>query len=381
MSKVVEINTKKPLKIALLGTRGVPARYGGFETFAEKLSERLVSRGHEVVVACRRPFFGRDDYGKSTYKGIKRVCLPTFRHKYLETPVHAAISFLYLLFNRPDVVLLCNAANSPFAWLVRLQGIPLLVNVDGIERERAKWNALGKWWYALGEYCSKLFATKVVADAEVIADYYREAYGLEPVTIAYGAESVTRSAGRTLRKFNLEKDKYILYVSRLEPENNALGVIQAYQQVETDIPLVIVGGAPYAKEYIETLHREADDRVIFTGFQFEDSYEELQNNCLFYVQATEVGGTHPALVEAMCYGNAVIANGTPENQEVLGQCGLFYPKNDFRMLAECMRQYLQDASLRLKMAKRASDRAQAVYNWDRVADAYEALFGEVCASK
>ena len=242
----------KPLKIVILGTRGVPASYGGFETFAEELGVRLVERGHDVSVACRRRFFERYQ-GPSSHRGIKVFAVPTIMHKYLETPVHALMSFLRLLFCRYDLVLLCNAANSPFAWIVRLLGIPLLINVDGIERKRAKWNALGRIWYLLGERCSVWFASRVVADAEVIAEYYRKNFSIEPSVIAYGATVVRKQPADTLREFSLNARKYILYVSRLEPENNALGVIQAYNMLQTDAPLVIVGDAPYADEYKQLL--------------------------------------------------------------------------------------------------------------------------------
>ncbi|MCB0340010.1 MAG: DUF1972 domain-containing protein, partial [Bdellovibrionales bacterium] len=240
------------LRIALLGTRGIPARYGGFETFAEQLSTRLVKRGHEVTVYSRRSLF-QSYSGPNEYHGVNIRVAPTVMHKYLETPLHALFSFIDLLWLRPDVVLLCNAANSPFAFLVRMQFIPLAINVDGIERNRAKWSIVGKAWYKLGEICSVIFGSVVVADAEVIARYYRDKFNIAPNVIAYGAEAETVEAGEVLAKFGLKPGEYILYVSRLEPENNALGVIQAYSLASTTLPLVIVGDAPYAHAYKEKL--------------------------------------------------------------------------------------------------------------------------------
>lgn len=374
----------KPLRIALLGTRGIPARYGGFETFAEQLSTRLVARGHQVTVYGRCRFFG--GWGRrESYRGVERRETPTIFHKYLETPLHALTSFLDMLFQRCDVMLVCNAANSPLAPILKLKRRPLLINVDGIERNRAKWNSLGKLWYRLGERCSVLLATRLVSDADVIADYYREEYGCESEVIPYGVHPQPRPPGEVLARFGLQPKGYILYVSRLEPENNALGVIEAYNALaEKDpaiIPLVIVGDAPYATEYKERLKSTACSKVVFTGFQFGEAYEELQSNCRMYVQATEVGGTHPALIESMSYGNCVVANGTPENLEVIGDAARSFPKNDFTELSAIMGELLSDPEQARALGERARARALSMYSWDAVVSKYEALFASLVARK
>jgi len=371
---------ERKLKIALMGTRGIPARYGGFETFAEELSTRLAKKGHFLTVYARRRFF--QVLPDQIYQGVTVRATPTIMHKYLETPLHALFSFLDLFFRRFDLVLLCNAANSPFAWLVRLRGLALVINVDGIERERSKWNRLGKLWYRLGELCSYLFASRIVADAKVIGEYYKQKFKITPAVIAYGASCVERSAGRILQQFGLRERSYLLYVSRLEPENNALGVIEAYKQVQTEMPLVIVGDAPYADQYKAQLKAAATEKVIFTGFQFGEAYQELQSNCYLYIQATEVGGTHPALVEAMAYGNAVIANGTPENMEVLERAGVFYQKNDFSELANQIRELIFHPHKATDLGEAARLRAQQIYSWDKIVDQYEELLlGVMAGSK
>jgi glycosyltransferase involved in cell wall biosynthesis len=362
-----------PMRIAIMGTRGIPARYGGFETFAEQLSTRLVARGHEVTVYGRCGVFNR--WGRrDSYRGVARRETPTIFHKYLETPLNALTSFCDALFQSCDGILVCNAANTPFAPLLKLKGAPLLINVDGIERDRAKWNALGKWWYLLGERLSVSLATRLISDADVIAEYYKTTYGVDSEVIPYGVHPNHRPPGPTLAHFGLTSKGYLLYVSRLEPENNALGVIEAYNRVSTDRPLVIVGDAPYAAEYKARLHAAASSRVIFTGFQFGEAYEELQSNCYAYIQATEVGGTHPALVESMSYGNCVIANGTPENLEVVGDAALTYSKNNFVELSHRMSEVLSQSTLVADLGARARERAMRLYSWDSVVSRYETLF-------
>lgn len=366
------------MKIGIMGTRGVPSNYGGFETFAEELGQRLASRGHEVTVYCRRRFFKKDTL-EANYKGIHRIVLPAPHHKYLETPVHTFFSFCHLFAHPLDAVILCNAANSPVAWLGRLARVPLLINVDGIERKRKKWNFLGRLWYRLGEKCSVLFADRVIADADVIAEYYREHFNCESTVIRYGADVPENKPEylKVLEKYNLTPQNYFLYVGRLEPENNALGVIEAYNSVETDKPLVVVGDAPYAAEYIKQLKETADSRVIFTGYQFGEAYKALGLNCYAYIQASEVGGTHPALVESMARGNCILANDVPEHREVLEEAGLYYKFNDFNELALMLKNLNDMPEKVAKYRKLAKERAVTLFSWESVTDQYEKLCQEM----
>jgi len=376
------------LNIAICGIRGIPACYGGFETFAEELSTRLVQKGHRVRVYGRSHVI---DWKEPKYRGVDIRLLPAPKHKYLETPVHSFLCFLDLLFSRPDVLLVCNAANSPFLWIPKLARIPVGVNVDGIERMRGKWNAVGRLWYRLGEYTSVLFADELIADADVIAEYYRSEHRAESSIIGYGfrepeapaieaklagkEESVLEHA--VYKELGLEVGKYLLFVSRLEPENNAHRVISAYNRLpeaKKVFPLVIVGDAPYAKDYIASLHALAGPKIVFAGYRFADSYEALQLGAYAYIQATEVGGTHPALVEAMGFGNCVIGNGTPENREVLGEAGIIYSKNSEEELSAAMLGVIADRERVIEYRKKARERASGRYSWDNICKEYERLF-------
>lgn len=377
------------LRIAICGIRGVPACYGGFETFAEEIATRLVERGHQVRVYGRSHVI---DYEQPFYRGIEVVRLPAPKHKYLETPIHTIRCFLHLLRKPVDVVLVCNAANSPFIWIPMAKGMPVAINLDGIERLRAKWNTLGKLWYRLGEYCATRFATKLISDAQVIFDYYKETYGRESAVIPYGYAPVREQeverklasgevfATEVHQRFSISPGNYVLYVSRLEPENNALLVIQAYKRLRAkgfDTPLVVVGDAPYAKDYIERLHQEAAGEVIFTGFIFGDDYFDLQLGAKVYIQATEVGGTHPALVEAMGFANCVLANNTPENSETVGDAGILYKKNSLDDLSSQLGDICRDDSRLMELRKAGRQRAQEHYDWERITSSYESLLGKL----
>ncbi|HEX8142226.1 MAG TPA: glycosyltransferase [Pyrinomonadaceae bacterium] len=362
------------MRIAILGTRGVPASYGGFETFAEHLSTRLVTRGHEVTVYCRAHYVSPRQL---EYHGVRLKVLPTIRHKYFDTVAHAFLSALHAAPRRYDAALICNAANAPFIPLLRWTGTPVAINVDGLEHKRKKWGWLGRRYYLLAEHLSTVLPNVMVTDARVIQEYYLAHYNAPSTMIAYGAE-VERQPDRTsVRQWRVEPNRYVLYVSRLEPENNAHLVIEAFKKVRTAHRLLIVGDAPYAHDYINELRQLArrDKRIIFTGFVFGKDYRALQQNAYCYVHSTEVGGTHPALLEAMGYGNCVLTLATPENMEAVGEAAI--PYRDEQELSEQLQRVLRDGSLVSSYRHRAQARVKQYYDWERVVDRYENLFAEM----
>ncbi|HEV2707751.1 MAG TPA: glycosyltransferase [Pyrinomonadaceae bacterium] len=362
------------MRIAILGTRGVPASYGGFETFAEQLSTRLVARGHEVTVYCRAHYVSPRQL---EYKGVRLKVLPTIRHKYFDTVVHAFLSALDAAARRYDAALICNAANAPFAPILRLTGKPVAINVDGLEHKRRKWNRMGRGYYLLAERLAVWLPNVTVTDARVIQDYYLARYNAASTMIAYGAEVERRTDRTAVRQWGVEPNRYVLYVSRLEPENNASMVIEAFKRVRTPHKLLIVGDAPYAHEYIRELRALArrDRRIVFTGFVFGDAYRALQQNAYCYVHATEVGGTHPALLEAMGYGNCVLTLDTPENVEAVGEAAI--PYSDTKDLEGKLQRVLRDGAIVNQYRQRAQQRVRERYDWEHVVDRYEELFARI----
>jgi glycosyltransferase involved in cell wall biosynthesis len=363
------------MRIAILGTRGIPASYGGFETFAEQLSTRLVARGHDVTVYCRAHYVSPRQI---EYKGVHLKVLPTIRHKYFDTVVHAGLSSLHAAaLRRFDAALICNAANAPFAPVLRAARVPVAINVDGLEHKRRKWNRLGKAYYRVAERLSVWLPNETVTDARVIQDYYLAKYGARSTMIAYGAEVERRVDRTAVTRWGVEPNRYVLYVSRLEPENNAEMVIEAFRRVRTPQRLLIVGDAPYAHEYIAKLRAMArrDRRIVFTGFVFGDAYRALQQNAYCYVHATEVGGTHPALLEAMGYGNCVLTLATPENVEVTGDAAIHY--RDAQDLAAQLQRVLRGGAVVNQYRQRAQARVRERYDWEHVVDEYERLFAHM----
>lgn len=372
-----------PMKLAILGTRGIPANYGGFETFAEQLATRLAARGHEVTVYGRRGQIAAELDGE-TWCGVRIELLPAPASKHLETVVHTWRSARTVR-GRFDAALVCNGANFPSLPLLRAAGLPAAVAVDGIESARRKWGAAGRAFHQLAQFCTPRLADVVVADCDVIEAFYRRRGARRVVRIAYGAEEPADRGTHALTDLGVLPGSYILYVSRLEPENNADVVIRGYRASGLEQPLVVVGDAPYADDYKKHLHELAagDPRIRFAGYIFGAGYDQLRCHAAAWVQATEVGGTHPALLEAMAARLPIAANDIPEHREVLGQAGLYYAWNDPSSLADCLRRLVEADGRTAEaeaFATAAYERVRALYDWERITDQYEALFERLATS-
>lgn len=305
------------------------------------------------------------------YRGVQLVYLPTWRHKYFDTIVHTFYSTVHLIFHRADVALYCNGANAIFTLLPRPVGIPTVLNVDGLERKRKKWNRAAKAWYAVSEWLATFCASVVITDARKIAEYYLERYGKQTEFIPYGAETGKVATAEVLGQLGLEAGRYFLYVSRMEPENNALLVREAFEQVPGPVRLALIGDAPYAHEYIQRVRATKDPRVVMPGAIYGAGYHELLSNCLAYIHATEVGGTHPALIEAMGRGALVLYLNTVENAEVAAGAGIAFERGELtEKIGEVLAMSSDESA---EWGGRAMARVAERYGWEAVTDQYEAL--------
>lgn len=364
------------MKIAFMGIRGIPASYSGFETFVEGLSTRLVAKGHEVTVYNRSTHV---KYKGSFYRGVRLISLPTIPTKHLDTIIHTFLSVFHGIFRNYDVVYICGVGNSLPALVLRLAGKKVILNVDGADWERKKWGSFAKWFLRMSERLATLIPDIVIADAMAVKHYYLKHYGKDTVFIPYGTEPDQRKEEdvEVLNKYELKPDGYILYVGRLVPENNAHQLILAYKMLSPDKKLVIVGDAPYAQSYKDYLKSLAgnDTRIVFTGYVFGDDYKCIMRNAYIFVLASEVGGTHPVLVEALAAGNAVIVNNIPSSVEVIGDAGITYDgKMAEHALADRLNQLLSDHQLHAQLRQKAQQRIKTLYLWDTVVENYISLF-------
>lgn len=357
------------MRIAMMGTRGVPARYGGFETAVEEVGRRLVDRGHEVVVYCRNP--GQE---ATEHLGMHLVNLPAVRRRSAETLSHTALSVSHAVTRaRPDVAFVFNAANAPFLPPLRGAGIPVAVHVDGLEWKRAKWGPRASAYYRWAEARSTRWADAVIADAHGIADHLAEAHHVRAWYIPYGAPIVHPDASR-LTEVGLASREYHLVVARFEPENHVREIVAGYVSSRSQWPLIVVGDAPYADAYRAEVRSAAgtDPRVRFQGSVWDgDLLDALYAHAASYLHGHSVGGTNPSLLRALGAGAPVIAYDVAFNREVAGGAGVW-----FRTPADVARSCEaaeEDPAAAEERGRSGQVDVSTRYRWDDVAESYEAL--------
>jgi glycosyltransferase involved in cell wall biosynthesis len=367
-----------PLRIAMLGTRGVPAQYGGFETAVEEIGARLAAMGHHITVYCRNP-----GQSQTSYRGMDLVNLPALRHRMTETLSHTAVSTAHAIIkDRPDVVLMLNAGNAPLLQPLKVARIPTAIHLDGLESRREKWRGIGARYYRWAERAAVKWGDVVIADAQAIADYVEREYGRTCAVIPYGAEVMNPPATR-LTELGLAPQEYHLIVARFEPENHILDAVHAYRQCADPRQLIVVGSAPYADWYIDKVKRAAgdDSRIRFIGSLYDaELLDTLYAHARTYIHGHSVGGTNPSLLRAMGAGAPVLAFDVEFNREVTDQQAFFWGN------ADDLTSHLNDIAAgtfdtRLsELGRLGEQRIRDHYQWDTVAAAYDDLITAMAKS-
>jgi glycosyltransferase involved in cell wall biosynthesis len=354
------------MRIALMGTRGVPARYGGFETAVEEVGRRLADLGHDVVVYCREP-------GPADHLGMHRVEVRSVKKKVLETLSSTALATAHAVRHRPDVVVLFNAANSPLLPALRAARLPVATHVDGLEWKRAKWSGAGRRYYRTAEALAVRWSDALIADAAGIADYYRAEFGAETEQIAYGAPLLADPGTGLLSTVDVADGDFHLVVARFEPENHVEEIVAGYRRSGATRPLVVVGSAPYADDYTAAITAAAGDdpRIRLVGGIWDQRLlDQLYAGALTYLHGHSVGGTNPSLLRAMGAGTATLGWDVGFNREVLGPSGRFFASPaELAALLEAAEADPADVRARAAQARVEAKR----YDWDEVAKAYEQL--------
>lgn len=353
----------------MVGTRGVPAHYGGFETAVEEIGVRLADRGHHVRVYCRT---GNSEIA-GLYRGMELVTLPALHQRTLETLSHTGLSALHLAVHRTDVAFVFNAANAPFLPIISAARIPVATHVDGLEWKRAKWGNGGKRYYRVAETASVWMSDALIADAQGIADYYREEYNVPTELISYGAPVLEDVGHDKLAEFDLEPNSFHLVVARFEPENHVDVIVEGFVRSNARLPLVVVGSAPYADAYTAKIKEiaEHDSRVrLLGGVWDQELLDQLYANALTYQHGHSVGGTNPSLLRAIGAGAATSAFDVSFNREVIGEAGTFFSNSDD--VARLIEESERDVPGQRARGAQSRERARA-YDWNLVAEEYEDL--------
>ncbi len=367
------------MKFLFIGTRGIPANYSGFEICVQEVAERL-QKDHEIIVYARKGHYLNEP---KRIGNIKIVYLPCLKLKSFETLSHTILSVLHgLIFHWSAKYMVFNPANS-FAlilpWIFRKK---IAINVDGLEWKRDKWNKIGKSYFKLAAWFSTKISNIIVADSKGMANYYKVKWNTNSILIEYGSYIRKSVNLENLKRFNLIKNKFILQITRLEPENNPLLTIQAFKKFKVDSPnsnikLVIIGDVPYESTYSKAIKKEEREDIIIPGYLYDlNTLTELRNNCLAYVHGNQVGGTNPALLEAMGSYSFIIARSVNFNREVLENGGIYYEKN-IESLLDCLNLTINKMVDREKAINFCINKIKMYYNWDRIAFSYKKMLEEI----
>jgi glycosyltransferase involved in cell wall biosynthesis len=363
------------IRVAMIGIKAIPARDGGFETAVDHLSRGLVRLGHEVTVYNRS---GMSKHPGPYYEGVRLVTLPTLKSKNLSTIIHSLLATIHVLFHPVDVVHYFITGTTLFAPLPRLFGMKVICSVDGTDWQRGKWGWFARWYLKLSERLAVTFCHDLVSDSREVKRYYSEVYGADSCLITYGMRETASAGHEWLDRFNLQSREYVLFVGRLVPENNIHHLIHAFEQTKTGKKLVIVGNDPWEKEYVRSLKSTRDPRVIFTGGVYEEGYAQLQSNAYVFVLPDEVGGTHPALVEAMGFRNCVLVNDTASNLEVIAGTGFSYRGSEGAQDLRRQLQFLLDSPVLVEeFRSKAKQRARTTYRWEFVVRDHAELYAKL----
>jgi glycosyltransferase involved in cell wall biosynthesis len=364
------------IRVAMLGSRGVPARYGGSETAIEEIGERLARQGERILVYCRRHNSRTED---REYRGMERIVLPSLHRKNLDTPTHTFFALLDLIFHRRDVDILHfhGVGNSIFLPFLKLTRWKTVVTVDGPDWERPQWGWFAKKVLKLSARMTAQLADCTITDNLVSQKLFRELFGLSTEYIPYGAYVSDEKEYDELAQYGLEKDSYFLYVARMIPDKGCHVLVKAFERVKTDKKLIFVGDNPYFPEYIRQLKNTSDPRIKFLGYVYGRPYRQLCGNAYAYCHPLIVDGTSPQLLQAMAFGNCVIASDLPEVRDVVGDAALRAPSGDVSKLADAIQQAVDDPALVHVLGTKARERVQRLFNWDDVTNSHKLVYQKV----
>jgi glycosyltransferase involved in cell wall biosynthesis len=358
-----------PLKISIIGSRGYPYVYSGYETLVKNIGERMVTGGAQVTVYCHSYLF---DQKPKQLNGIHLKYIPTIKSKSLSQPIHSFFAFWHAAFSNADVVLVLNVSNGPFGLITRLFKKPTLINVDGLEWKRPKWKGFGAIYFKWAAKMAVRFMDLIVTDAVAMQTIYKNEFNTDSVVITYGADSNKGASEALLNKWQLQSQDYYLIVGRMIPDNNSDIIIEGFINSSSTKKLVIVGDVPYQDAYAIKIKSYQDDRLVFTGYITNgDELASLYKYCFAYMHGHEFGGTNPTLLKAMANGCAIGAIDTVFSREVLqnDQFGTYFKKDIYALSnwfqwAEANTEKL--SALRLIVSNGLNEK----YDWDLVTDLY-----------
>lgn len=369
------------MKIAFLGNRGIPANFGGSDTIFEQLGERLVKRDHKVVVYCRKHF---SQYNEKYYKGIERVVLPSINKFNFDTITHSFLSTLHILFtNKVEILNFHGIGNSFVLPLLMFSKKKSVVLIDGPDWKRPKWNFLAKLMLRLSVNFGIWFADEIISDNIPIHDWIKEKFNRNTPILYYGADFDKILPGENLFRWGLVGNDYILFVAMMVPDKGPDIILEAYSKLKTNIKLLMVGDTHYHKDFFNSLKLKYSNNanIIFTGFQYGNSYKEYMSNAYIYVHPFRSDGTSPSLLQSLALGNCIVANSSEETSAAIENAGVLFDRDSSISLGEKLQFLIDNPNLINEYKNKSLALAKRKYDWEDIVTQYENVFNNVLQSK
>lgn len=356
--------------IRILGTRGIPAAHGGFETFAEHLAHYLVKRGWRVVVYCQDD--GAGPIFEDVWQGVERVHIPVHQEGPLGTIIFDWKATLHASRYR-DLCLTLGYNTAIFCSLLRLKGIPNVINMDGLEWKRAKWGPVAKTWFYINDWLGCWLGNHLVADHPMIAKHLESRVSSNKITmIPYGSDEVSSAIKASVRALGLEPGHYFSLIARPEPENSILEVVKGFSAKPRGYKLLVLGLYKDNNAYHHAVQAAASNEVEFAGVIYNKSVlQALRFHSIAYIHGHQVGGTNPSLVEAMGAGNAIIAHDNYFNHWVAGDSALYFKTAE--EFSSKLEEVLETKGMLEEMRASIKERHKTYFTWDVILKDYETL--------
>ena len=358
----------KKLKIAIIGSRGYPYVYSGYETLVKELSERLVKSGHHVRVYCHRKLFNEKP---KKVNGINLIYTPSVNSKVFSQLYNSFFSFVHVCFSNCDVVLVVNSANGPFGLLTKIFRKKTCINVDGLEWLRPKWKGFGSLYFKFASKLSTIFFDEIITDSKEMNKVYKGKFGVNSTVIAYGPSMTKINRINILEKFNINKKQYYLIVGRLIPDNNSKLIIEGFLKSNSNKSIVVVGDVPYKDDYAKDVKKLSSKKVIFTGYLYDQvDLTTLYKNCYAYIHGHQYGGTNPTMINALSLNCQIVSLDTVFNREMLdNKKSILFNKN---LISKKINEFENKYDVLVK--KNKSYKLPEKYGWDFISNQYLEVF-------
>jgi glycosyltransferase involved in cell wall biosynthesis len=354
-------------KIAAFGIRTLPPAEGcgGAETFAEELYTRLNKSGYDVTVYAKK-LFG-DKRKKAVYKNLNVIYLPTVKQVGIDTFLHSFLCALHIIFfNTGKIIHIHNAGNSLFVPLLRIFGKKCFISMDGIDWNRTRWNKFARIYLRLTNFIAFFVANKVIVDNKIVQEYYSKKYINKTDYVPYGSNIVKINTSSALEKLGVEKNKYLLFTGRFSIEKGIHYLIKAFEQIQSDYKLVLIGDDLYNKAWVSDLKSTNDKRIIFTGFLYGADVDELMQHCYLYVQPSDVEGLSPVILRVMGLGKCVLSSDIPENTFLVKNNGYLFKHGNIASLKSEIEKLLNNKDSVDSAGEKSLKFVKENYSWDKI---------------